>query len=173
MLKIAALAVPAALLLLEPPRDGHITQPGMRHILSICKNSILTNKNLSNTIFLSAVTGKALLCMAWTSQIYFVANGFTEVTITPLWITLNLTVAIVAAFAATAMKTLGKTIGIVSDSLTLSFALISAGVLLLIPAVVTGCRLIFSMPGIYHTLNISSLRCDRDIFLHEFAIPRR
>ncbi|GAB6192328.1 MFS transporter [Desulfocastanea catecholica] len=225
---IAALAVPAALLLLEPPRDGHITHPGLHHILSICKNSILTNKKLSNTIFFSAVTGIATLCMAWTSQIYFVANGFTEVTITPLWITLNLTVAIVAAFAATAMKTLGKkfslfliiiylpstyiflgvlpllpallslylfyavrgyatpvlkdlinqncssstratvlsirsliirlgfallgpAIGLVSDGLTLSVALVFAGILLLILAVVTGCRLIFSMPEIYHT----------------------
>ncbi len=225
---IAALAIPAALLLLEPPRDGHITQPGIRHILSICKNSILTNKKLSNTIFLSAVTGIATLCMAWSSQIYFVANGFTEVTITPLWITLNLTVAIVAAFASTAMKTLGKkfsllliiiylpltdiflgvlpllpalislylfyavrgyatpvlkdlinqncssstratvlsirsliirlgfallgpAIGLVSNDLNLSIAFVFAGILLLILAVVTGCRLIFSMPEIYHS----------------------
>jgi hypothetical protein len=166
--------------------------------------------------------------MAWSSQIYFVANGFTEVTITPLWITLNLTVAIVAAFASTAMKTLGKkfslfliiiylpltyiflgvlpllpalislylfyavrgyatpvlkdlinqncssstratvlsirsliirlgfallgpAIGLVSNGLNLSFAFVFAGILLLILAVVTGCRLILSMPEIYHS----------------------
>jgi predicted MFS family arabinose efflux permease len=225
---IAAVAIPAALLLLEPPRDGHITQPGMRHILSICKHSILTNKKLSNTIFLSAVTGIATLCMAWSSQIYFVANGFTEVTITPLWITLNLTVAVVAAFAAATMEKLGRkfslfliiiylpstyiflgvlpvlpalislyifyairgyatpvlkdlinqncssgtratvlsirsliirlgfallgpTIGLVSDGWSLSLALIFAGLLLLTLAIVTGCRLLSSMPEIYRS----------------------
>ena len=150
-----------------------------------------------------------------------------EVTITPLWVTLNLMVAVVAAFAPLAMKILGKkisllliilylptayillgwlpvipalislylfyavrgyatpvlkdfinqncdsttratvlsirsliirlgfallgpSIGLVSDALTLSFALISAGTLLLILAILAGSRLIFCMPEIFH-----------------------
>lgn len=46
--------------------------------------------------------------MAWSIQIYFVANNFTEVTITPLWVTLNLTVATVTAFALQAKNFLGQ-----------------------------------------------------------------
>jgi MFS family permease len=224
---VAALALPAALLLLEPPRDSHIERPGLHHILSVCKNAVLTNIKLSSTICLSSVTGIATLCMAWVSQIFFVANGFTEVTITPLWVTLNLTVAVVAAFASVTMKILGKkvsllliifylpsayiflgwlplipalislylfyavrgyatpvlkdlinqncdsstratvlsirsliirlgfaflgpSIGLVSDGLTLSYALMMAGILLLIMAILAGSRLIFCMPEIFH-----------------------
>jgi MFS family permease len=133
---IAALAVPAALLLLEPPRDTNITRPGIHHILSVCKSTILTNKKLSSTIFLSSITGIATLCMAWTSQIYFVANGFTEVTITPLWVTLNLTVAIVAAFASVAMKILGKKLSLLLIILYLPLTYIFLGWLPLIPALI-------------------------------------
>jgi MFS family permease len=38
---IAALAIPAALMLLEPPKDSTIAKPGLRHILSVCNNAIL------------------------------------------------------------------------------------------------------------------------------------
>ncbi len=134
---IAALAVPAALLLLEPPRDFHIARPGVYHILSVCKNATLTNIKLSSAIFLSSVTGIATLCMAWTAQIYFVANGFTEVTITPLWVTLNLTVAIVAASASGAMKILGKRISLLLIILYIPSGYIFLGCLPLIPAIIS------------------------------------
>ncbi|MCP4343140.1 MAG: MFS transporter [Desulfobulbaceae bacterium] len=138
---IAALAVPAALLLLEPPRDAHIARPGLQHILSVCKNSILTNRKLSSAIFLSSTTGIATLCMAWCSQIYFVANGFTEVSITPLWVSLNLTVAIVAAFASAAMKILGKKVSFLLIIFYLPATYIFLGWLPLIPALV--CLFLF------------------------------
>ncbi len=134
---IAALAVPAALLLLEPPKESDIERPGVHHILSVCKNAILTNKKLSSSIFLSAVTGIATLCMAWTSQIYFVANNFTEVTITPLWVSLNLTVAVVAAFASVAMRILGRRISLILIILYLPSAYIFLGWLPLFPAIIS------------------------------------
>ncbi len=133
---IAALAIPAALLLLEPPKDGHISKPGLYHILAVCKNTILTNKKLSGAIFLSSVTGISTLCMAWTSQIYFIANGFSEVAITPLWVSLNLTVAVVAAFASKATMFLGKKVSLILIICYIPFAYIFLGWLPLIPALI-------------------------------------
>jgi hypothetical protein len=74
--------------------------------------------------------------MAWTSQIYFVSNGFTEVTITPLWITLNLTVAIVAAFASSTMKVLGKKVSLILIIVYLPTTYIFLGLLPLVPAII-------------------------------------
>jgi MFS family permease len=133
---IAALAIPAAFLLLEPPKDTHIERPGMLHILSVCKHTVLTNKKLSGAIFLSSVTGIATLCMAWSSQIYFVANGFSEVTITPLWISLNLTVALVAAFASDVVRILGKKVSLLFIIFFLPSTYIFLGWLPLIPGLI-------------------------------------
>lgn len=104
---IAGLAIPASLLLVEPARERLIQRPSFRQIVSICHHSIFVHKKLSATILLSAVIGTATLCMAWTSQVYFVSNGLDEVAITPIWVVLNLTVALVAAFAHKTRKYLG------------------------------------------------------------------
>jgi len=131
---IAALAVPAALLLLEPPKDSTIERPGLLHIIEICKKSILTDKKLSSAIFLSSVTGIATLCMAWSAQIYFVTCGLTEVTITPLWVCLNLIVASIAAFSSAIIKTLGKKFSLLLIIVYLPSTFILLGWLPLIPA---------------------------------------
>ncbi|WP_176761027.1 MFS transporter [Desulforhopalus singaporensis] len=126
---VAALAIPAALLLVEPPRDKTAEHPGFRHILSVCKNSILVNRKLASTIFLSSITGVATLCMAWTSQIYFVAHKLTELTITPLWIALNLTVAVVSACSAATHRFLGKTVSLLLVTVFIPAAYILLGIL--------------------------------------------
>ena len=105
---IAALAIPASLLLVEPARQKEIFRPGVKHILLVCHDTIFVNKHLSAAILLSASTGISTLCMAWTSQLYFVDKGFTEQLITPLWVTLNLLVAIAAAYASEIKKILGQ-----------------------------------------------------------------
>jgi hypothetical protein len=46
--------------------------------------------------------------MAWTAQIYFVSNGFKEMTITPLWVLLNLTVAFFSGFAVKTQQLFGQ-----------------------------------------------------------------
>lgn len=138
---VAALAIPAALLLLEPPKDPFIVRPGLPHILSICKNAILTDKKLSSTIFISSITGIATLCMAWSSQIFFVENGFTEVTITPLWVSLNLTVALFAAYASAAINFLGKKTSLLLIIIYIPSAYILLGWLPLIPALI--CLFVF------------------------------
>ncbi|MCP3887923.1 MAG: MFS transporter [Desulfobulbaceae bacterium] len=134
---VAALAIPASLLLLEPPKGERIKQPGITHILSICKQSLFVNKKLSSAIFQSSVTGTATLCMAWTSQIYFVNQGFDEVIITPLWVTLNLTVAIIAAYAAATQKFLGEKLSLSLIIIFIPAAYVFLGQFHIIPAIIT------------------------------------
>ena len=109
---VAGLAIPAALFLLEPPRDRIISTPGFAHILVVCKESLLSNKKLRATLLLSSLIGTCTLCMAWTSQVYFVSMGLAEKSITPLWILLNLTVAVVAAFADKIVGKIGQPLAI-------------------------------------------------------------
>ncbi|MEE4240113.1 MAG: MFS transporter, partial [Desulfopila sp.] len=109
---IAAMAIPAAFLLIEPQRKAMAITPGLRHILQVCRESLFVDLKLSSTLLLSAITGTATLCMAWTAQVYFVQHGLTEEVITPLWVVLNLTVAVVAAFASHVVGVMGRTAAI-------------------------------------------------------------
>ncbi len=109
---VAGLAIPAAFFLLEPTRDKMIHTPGFKHILAVCKESLLSRKKLRATLLLSSLIGTCTLCMAWTSQVYFVSMGLTENSITPLWVLLNLTVALVAAFSAKIVAKIGQSVSI-------------------------------------------------------------
>lgn len=134
---VAALAIPASLLLLEPPKGADIEHPGVKHIVAVCKDALFIDSKLSSAILLSAVTGIATLCMAWSAQIYFVKNGLTEVTITPLWITLNLTVAMVAAVAAKTRQILGNRVSLLLIIIYIPSAYIFLGILPLFPALIS------------------------------------
>lgn len=131
---IAGIAIPAAFYLLEPPRGKMIHRPSLGHILSVCRESLLVDKKLSSTLLLSSLIGLSTLCMAWTSQVYFVHMGLTEKAITPLWILLNLTVALIAAFADKIVDKIGKSlaIGIIIAVIPSSYILL--GALSLLPA---------------------------------------
>lgn len=131
---IAAIAIPASLLLVEPAKTSIVSRPGLRHILQTCQQALFVDKKLASTIFLSSITGVATLCMAWTAQIYFVAQGFTELIITPLWITLNLTVALAAAFAATIINILGAKKAIVLIVAYIPLCYVALGLLPVVPA---------------------------------------
>lgn len=131
---IAAIAIPASLLLLEPERERLASHPSLRQILSISHQSLLVNHRLGAAILISGVAGTATLCMAWTCQIYFVTVGFTEVQITPLWVLLNLTVAAVSAAAARVVETLGARRAIVIMIVVMPLGYILLGALPLIPA---------------------------------------
>ena len=161
---IAALAIPASLLLLEPGRDKHHGRPGFSHIISVCKNTVFSNKQLSSSIFMSSITGVATLCMAWTAQIYFVTRGFDEIAITPLWVTLNLTVAVVAAFTTNTVKFLGRRTALLLIIFYIPFAYIFLGALPLIPALLT-LYIFYSVRG-YATPLLKDLinqNCDSSI----------
>ncbi|MEN8232756.1 MAG: MFS transporter [Thermodesulfobacteriota bacterium] len=131
---IACLAIPAAFYLIEPPRDSHISRPGWGHILTVCKESLVHNKSLSSTLLLSSLIGTCTLCMAWTSQVYFVSMGLTEKTITPLWIFLNLTVAVVAAFASKIVNKIDRPLAILIIMVVIPGGYIFLGVFPLLPA---------------------------------------
>lgn len=133
---IAAIAIPAAFLLIEPPREAIGSRPGIKHILAVCKNTLVMDKKLSSTILFSSVTGTATLCMAWSAQIFFVAEGLDEVSITPLWVALNLTVALIAAFASQTKIFLGNKISFLLIIIYIPVAYILLGTLDLIPALI-------------------------------------
>lgn len=123
---IAAIAIPASLMLVEPRRDGVISKPSFKQIVSICHNALFVNLKLSAAILLSSTVGTATLCMAWTSQVYFVTHDLDEMTITPIWVLLNLTVALVSAFSQRIINFLGMRF-----SLILLILFIPAGYLFL------------------------------------------
>ncbi|TKB10613.1 MFS transporter [Desulforhopalus sp. IMCC35007] len=108
---VASIAIPASLMLIEPTRKtsriGTSLGNNISHILKVCKTSLFTDPKLSSALLFSSVTGIATLCMAWTAQIYFVSHGFKEMTITPLWVLLNLTVAFFSGFAVTTQQLFG------------------------------------------------------------------
>ena len=133
---IAAIAIPASILLVEPPREKMISLPGIHHILRVCRESLLINRKLSSTLLLSSIIGTSTLCMAWTSQVYFVNMGLTAEFITPLWVGLNLTVALVAAFASQVVALMGRRIAILSIVVLIPFSYVLLGLLPLVPAVV-------------------------------------
>lgn len=131
---IAAVAIPASILLLEPPREKLGTRPGLRQILAICHHALLGNGKLASTILLSSVIGTGTLCMAWTSQVFFVHNTLTELSITPLWVVLNLTAALVAAYASKVYHALGKRLSLLVIIVYIPCGYILLGALPLIPA---------------------------------------
>ena len=132
---VAAMAIPAALLLVEPAREKLKSTPGLRHILEVCHESLLVNKKLSSTLLLSSLIGTCTLCMAWTAQVYFVHKGLTEVHITPLWVGLNLIVALVSAYASAVIVKMGRSAAIFSIILFIPASYILLGILPLIPAI--------------------------------------
>lgn len=132
---VALLAVPAAVLLVEPAREKMAATPGLGHILRVCYESLFVNKKLSSTLLLSALIGTSTLCMAWTAQVYFVNRGLTEEHITPLWVALNLVVAVVAALAARVVDRMGRRNAIVSIVLLIPASYVLLGILPLIPAI--------------------------------------
>ncbi|MGL1930994.1 MAG: MFS transporter [Desulfotalea sp.] len=104
---VAFIAIPAAFMLIEPPRVKRTRRPSFGEIVSICHQSIFINKKLSATLFISSACGVATLCMAWTSQIYFVHKGLDEVAITPIWVGLNLVVALISVQAYRVQSIIG------------------------------------------------------------------
>lgn len=146
---IAAIAIPAAITLKEPPRKTLLNRPNLRQILHISSQALFHNRKLRAAIWFSSVIGTATLCMAWTSQVYFVTHGFTEKSITPIWVGLNLAAALVAANAGQAREKLGS-----KNALLLIVAIIPTGFILLgILPVVLGlfCLVIFYLIRGYAT----------------------
>jgi MFS family permease len=104
---IAFLAIPAALILREPPVHGNIRKPGLRDIFAIIRKVMHGDRKLFwNTIF-SAVTGVSTLTMAWFAQPFFIRAGLQVTLFGVVWALLNLSVGIAAMYAWRAESSLG------------------------------------------------------------------
>ncbi len=96
---IAFAAIPAALLLIEPPVHGPIRKPALRDVLDIVRKVLHGDRKLFwNTMF-SAVTGASTLTMAWFAQPWFIRAGLTVSWFGVAWAILNLSVGITAIYA--------------------------------------------------------------------------
>ncbi|MFC2111820.1 MFS transporter [Bacteroidota bacterium] len=96
---LAYLAIPAALLLVEPSKHERLKIFTFRTILDVVKDSLFINKALRTNIFLSAVIGTATLTLAWFAQPYFKHVGLPLTLYGLLWTLLNLVVGFAAMTA--------------------------------------------------------------------------
>lgn len=96
---VAFLAIPAALMLMEPARHKAIQKTKFKDILKIVRYTLFENKSLQKNILFSSLIGSATLTMAWFAQAIFQKNNVPIEGFGVLWTLLNLTVGLVAAFA--------------------------------------------------------------------------
>ncbi|MGC9331397.1 MAG: MFS transporter [Bacteroidales bacterium] len=97
---VAAIAIPAAVTLTEPPRHKDVQKGSLKKILRIVKHSLVQNKVLRYNILFSSITGCATLTMAWFIQPYMdTILGFSKTQIGIAWAVLNLTVGLTSLVA--------------------------------------------------------------------------
>jgi MFS family permease len=107
---VALLAVPAAIMLMEPGKHKRLGVFNFRTILDVVADSLFINKELRTNIFLSAIIGSATLTMAWFAQPYF---EFVELPLSLfgiMWTLLNLTVGFAAMLAYRVERKLGASL---------------------------------------------------------------
>lgn len=96
---VAMIALPAALLLKEPPVKVHKSKPGLKQVGSIIYAALHGNNKLKWNTFFSAITGAATLTMAWMAQPYFMHIGMPVSMYGFVWAALNLSVGMAAMYA--------------------------------------------------------------------------
>nr|WP_321356924.1 MFS transporter [uncultured Draconibacterium sp.] len=125
---VAAIAIPAALTMMEP--KIHSTE----HIHSVMKmvqnirKTFVTNHNLRVAILLSSVTGTATLTFAWFVQPFFKAIGLPVEFFGVFWTALNLTVGVSTVFAYKVEEFLGRRWSILLVIILLSVGYVFSGI---------------------------------------------
>ena len=137
---VAALALPAAYLLREPPhnRSSHAS---LREIVNISRLSLWGGGSLSRASWMSAAAGASTLCLAWTVQAFFIAVQADSWEATAVWIGLNLTAAMVSFWAHQAAKRFAPQYLLLFVVVSLPLAYLSLGSLslwLAVPGLVLG-----------------------------------
>lgn len=124
---VAFLAVPAAILLVEPPIKRPIRKPGFGDIFNIIKKVIHDDKRLTYNTLFSAVTGASTLTMAWFAQPYFIEIGLPVSAFGFSWAILNLSVGLTAITAWKIEMKLGppRTVFLFTSVLTASYIALS------------------------------------------------
>jgi MFS family permease len=125
---VAALAIPAALTLIEPKVHAVEHVHSIGKLVANIKNTLVSNTNLRVAILLSALTGTATLTFAWLVQPFFVAIGLPEELFGIFWTALNLSVGISSVFAYKVELFLGKRRSVLAVILLLSFGYFFSGI---------------------------------------------
>ena len=110
---VALIAIPAALMLTEPPVQTIKRKFGLSEIRSILFKSLHGDVKLKWNTFFSAITGAATLTMAWFAQPYF---GQIQIPVSMygvLWAALNLSVGVAAIVAWRFEKRFGAPITVI------------------------------------------------------------
>lgn len=124
---VAFLAIPAALILREPPVHGKISTPHYRDVFRIVGTVLGKDRKLFwNTMF-SAVTGVSTLSMAWFAQPWLIRAELPVSLFGVIWACLNLSVGITAMFAWKIEERAGipKTVILFTSVLILSWFLLA------------------------------------------------
>ena len=116
---IAIIAVPAAIMLVEPPIKSIKIKPGLAEIRSIIYSVLHRNVKLKWNTFFSAITGAATLSMAWFAQPYFGQIKMPVSMYGVLWAVLNLSVGIAAVYAWKFEKKYGPSLTVITFTLAL------------------------------------------------------
>ncbi|MDX9696707.1 MAG: MFS transporter [Bacteroidales bacterium] len=96
---IAAIAVPASILLKEPDTHKKMLTISFKNILQVVKYALHDNKELKWNIIFSSVIGASTLTMAWFVQPYFKLIALPLAFFGLMWTLLNLTVGFSSMFA--------------------------------------------------------------------------
>lgn len=124
---IAAIGIPASLLLIEPLKQGSLIKFSFKDILKVVKYTLIDHKLLRRNIFYSSVIGASTLTMAWLVQPYFQQISIPLAWFGVLWTSLNLTAAIAAMIAYRIEKMLGDTRTMILVTIGVSLGYFAAG----------------------------------------------
>jgi MFS family permease len=126
---VAAIAIPAAVSLVEPPVITRRVRLSVHNIIAVIKQSLHSDRKLKwNTLF-SAVTGVSTLTMAWFAQPLFIQAGIKVTWFGIIWAVLNVTVGLAAITAWKIEKRLGPAITVMSFSAVLVAGYIGVAIL--------------------------------------------
>ncbi len=105
---VAFMALPAALLLVEPYSHKALVSRSFQKFFRIFHHALFVNRDLQRNILFSSLIGCATLTMAWFVQRYFEAVELPLTLFGLMWTLLNLTVGIAAIFAYRLEHRLGQ-----------------------------------------------------------------
>ncbi|WP_347841092.1 MFS transporter [uncultured Draconibacterium sp.] len=125
---VAALAIPAAITMVEPKIHTTEHVHSIKKLVKNIRDTFISNKNLRVAILLSAVTGTATLTFAWFVQPFFKAIDLPVELFGVFWTALNLTVGISSVFAYKFELFLGKKWSILFIIILLTAGYIFSGI---------------------------------------------
>ena len=125
---VAAMAIPAAVTMMEPKIHASEHIHSIKRMLINIRNTFGSHQNLRISILLSAVTGTATLTFAWFVQPFFKAIDLQVEAFGIFWTALNLAVGVSSVFAHKVEYWLGRKLSILAVVLLLSAGYIFSGI---------------------------------------------